>query len=62
MAWQVTIKSGLKDVVMPNGLRYQAGDIVVLSDHEVAQLSKMSFASLFTAAPLAVSTWPSGGV
>lgn len=62
MPWSVTVKSGLKDVVLPDGLRYQAGDIVVLADQQVAQLSKTSFTALFTAAPAAVTTWPSGGV
>jgi hypothetical protein len=63
MPWSVTIKAGLKDVVLPDMLRYQGGDIVVLSDAQVAQLSKTSFAALFTAAPAAVSaTWPAGGV
>jgi hypothetical protein len=63
MAWSVTIKAGLKDVVLPNMLRYQAGAIVVLSDEEMAQLSPRAFANLFTAPPtLATATWPAGGV
>jgi hypothetical protein len=63
MAWSVTIKAGLKDVVMPDMKRYQAGAIVVMSDTQIAQLSPRAFANLFTAAPvLATATWPAGGV
>jgi len=61
MPWSVTIKTGLKDVVLPNGLRYQAGDIVVLSDDQIQLISKTAIANLFTAAPTAVSaTLPAG--
>lgn len=63
MSWSVVIKPGLRDVVMPDMKRYQAGAVVVLSDAQMAQLSVTSFAGLFTAAPvLASATWPAGGV
>jgi hypothetical protein len=63
MAWSVTLDSGLKDVVLPNGQRYQGGAVVVLSDHEIAQISPRAISSLFTAVPqLITATWPSGGV
>jgi hypothetical protein len=42
VTYAVTIAPGLKDVVLPNGSRYQAGDVVVLSDAEFAQLSPTS--------------------
>jgi hypothetical protein len=62
MAWSVTIKAGLKDVVLPDGGRYQAGDIVVLSDDQITLLSKTAIASLFTGVPVtATATWPAGG-
>lgn len=62
MAWSMTIKAGLKDVVMPNMKRYQAGAVVVLSDTEAAMLSPRAVANLLTAAPvLATATWPAGG-
>jgi hypothetical protein len=32
MAYTVTIKPGLKDVVLPNGRRCQGDDTIVLSD------------------------------
>lgn len=38
MAYSVTIKAGLVDVVLPNGNRYQGGDVVVLSDEQYAQI------------------------
>lgn len=34
MAYSVTVKAGLVDVVLPNGGRYQGGDTVVLSDEQ----------------------------
>lgn len=34
MAYLVTIKGGLKDVVLPNGDRYQGGDTAILSDRQ----------------------------
>jgi hypothetical protein len=62
MAWSVTVKAGLKDVVLPNGNRYQAGDIVVLSDDQITLLSKTAITSLLTAVPVtATATWPAGG-
>jgi hypothetical protein len=69
VAWSVTIKAGLKNVVLPNGQgkgagkRYQAGDVAVLSDEQITLLSKTAIASLFTAAPVLITaTWPAGGV
>ena len=69
MPWSVTIKSGLRNVVLPDGTgkgagkRYQAGDVAYMSDQDIALLSKTAIANLFTAAPAAVSaTWPAGGV
>lgn len=39
MPYIVTVQSGLVDVVLPNGIRAQAGNKVLLSDSEYAQLS-----------------------
>ena len=39
MPYQVTIQTGLKDVMLPNGLRAQGGDVVTLADDEFAMLS-----------------------
>jgi hypothetical protein len=49
MAWQVTVQSALGEVVLPDGLRYQGGAVVVLSDEEYGQLSAHAVASLFSA-------------
>jgi hypothetical protein len=63
MAWSVTLKAGLKDVVLPNQQRYQGGAIVILSDEEIGQLSPTAITKLFTGVPvLATATWPAGGV
>lgn len=47
MSHTVTIKSGLVDVVLPDGNRYQGGDTVTLSDAEYAMLSPTAAAALF---------------
>jgi hypothetical protein len=60
MAWSVTIKTGLRNVVLPNGRRYQAGQTAVLSDTEASLLTATGIAALFTAAPAAAATWPAG--
>lgn len=39
MPYQVTVQTGLKDVVLPNGFRAQGGDVVTLSDVQFAMLS-----------------------
>jgi len=39
VAYSVTLNVGLKDVVLPNGQRYQGGTVVVLSDEEFSVLA-----------------------
>lgn len=34
MAYTVTLQPGLKDVLMPNGTRYQGGDVVILTTEQ----------------------------
>jgi hypothetical protein len=48
MAWQVTVSSGLKEVVLPDGLRYQGGAVVVLNDAQYGSLSANAVATLFS--------------
>jgi hypothetical protein len=64
VAWSVVVKSGLRDVVMPNMVRYQGGATVVLSDQEIGQLSPTAFVTVLNSvAPLLITaTWPSGGL
>jgi hypothetical protein len=45
----VTIASGKSNVVLPNGNRYKAGDVVVLSDDEYSTISAAAKAALFSA-------------
>lgn len=45
---QVTIASGLRNVVLPNGLRYGAGAVVVLSDQEYSLISPAAATALFS--------------
>lgn len=52
MTYTATVAGGKKDVVLPNGSRYQVGAAVVLSDDENAMLSAGALASLVTDAPL----------
>jgi hypothetical protein len=52
MTWTVTLSGGDREVVLPNGLRYQGSAQVVLSDEWYAQLSAAAIASLLTTAYL----------
>lgn len=38
MAYVVTIKAGLTNVVLPNGDLYQGGDTAILSDRQYGQM------------------------
>jgi hypothetical protein len=46
---QVTIASGLHNVVLPNGLRYKAGAVAVLSDAEYSLIPAAALSGLFSA-------------
>lgn len=46
---QVTIAAGLGNVVLPDGLRHKAGDVVVLSDQEYSTIPASAKAALFSA-------------
>jgi hypothetical protein len=52
---KVTIKSGAKNVVLPDGKMYQAGDTAVLTDEEASQLTSDVVTNYLTAAPVAAS-------
>lgn len=39
MPYKVTVASGVKDLVLPSGLRVQAGDVAILSDEDWSKLS-----------------------
>lgn len=45
---QVTIAAGLTNVVLPDGLRHKAGDVVVLSDAEYGLIPHAALSSLFS--------------
>jgi len=45
---QVTIAGGLDNVVLPNGLRYTAGGVAVLSDEEYSLIPAGALSSLFS--------------
>jgi hypothetical protein len=45
---QVTIAAGLSNVVLPNGLRYTAGDTAVLSDEEYSLIAPAAASALFS--------------
>lgn len=48
MSYQVTVAPGKSNVVMPDGLRYKAGDVVTLGDDQYAQLSPSAASSLLS--------------
>lgn len=45
---QVTIAAGLHNVVLPNGLRYKAGAVAVLSDAEYSLIPAGALSTLFS--------------
>lgn len=46
---QVTLASGTDNVVLPDGLRHKAGDVVVLSDQEYSTIPASAKSALFSA-------------
>jgi hypothetical protein len=48
VTWQLTVEAGLKEIVLPDGLRHQGGDVIVLSDAQYSILSAHSVATLFS--------------
>lgn len=59
MPYIVTVKNGLVDVVLPNGLRAQGGNTALLTDQQFAALSNTVVATgaLSGAAPTYVSSY-----
>lgn len=54
--YSVTLKPGLQDVVLPNGNRYQGGDVVNLSDEHYGQIPAATRAAVFSSAPAPASS------
>lgn len=53
MSYVVTLNTGVADLVLPNGVRAQAGQKVVLTDDEFARLSPTVLSTLLnTTAPV----------
>jgi len=50
MSYTVTLRSGLTGVALPNGISYDGGAVVVLSDGEYGLISPEAQAALFSAA------------
>jgi hypothetical protein len=46
---QVTVTADLDNVVLPNGLRYKGGAVVVLSDAEYSLIPATALSALFSA-------------
>lgn len=46
---QVTVAAGQSNVLLPDGVRHKAGDVVVLSDAEYGLIPHTALASLFSA-------------
>jgi hypothetical protein len=47
--YSVTLKPGLVDVVLPNGRRYQGGDVVILSAEHYGQIPAATRTAVFSA-------------
>lgn len=56
MPYKVTIKTGLKDVVVGGNGPFQGGDIVLLTDEQYAAIRPGVFTSIFEATPTALNT------
>jgi len=52
MTYEVTLDGGDREIVLPNGLRYQGAAQVVLSDGQYSELSAGALASLLSASYL----------
>jgi hypothetical protein len=52
MTWMVTLDSGDREVVLPNGLRYQGSAEVVISDRWYSRLSAAALGALMSASYL----------
>lgn len=52
MTYQVTVAAGKANVVLPDGLRHKAGDVVVLSDSQYSSLSAAALSSLVSGSSL----------
>lgn len=48
MPYQVTVAPGLSNVVLPDGLRHKAGDVVTLTDDQYGTLSATALSSLLS--------------
>lgn len=46
---QVTLAAGTSNVVLPDGIRHKAGDVVVLSDQEYSIIPAAAKSALFSA-------------
>lgn len=56
MPYTVTIAAGLVDVMLPSGLRAQAGQVAFLSDDEFSRLSQNALTTCFSAIAAASGT------
>ena len=54
-SYTVTLKSGLVNVVLPNGLRYQEGASVTLSDAEYSLIRPSAAAALFASTSVVIT-------
>lgn len=53
-SYTVTIAPGSSGVVLPDGIRHKAGDVVVLSDEEYSVLTPSAVAALFSSVAVKV--------
>lgn len=54
-SYKVTIAAGLSNVVLPDGLRHKAGDVITLSDAEYSTIPAYATASLFSSTVVTVT-------
>lgn len=56
MPYKVTIAAGLDNVVVGGRGPFTAGDVVLLTDEEFANMKPSGFGTLFAATPVAINT------
>lgn len=56
MPFKATLKSGVDNVIIGGRGPFTAGDVVLLTDEEMASLKPAVFTGIFTGAPTALNT------
>lgn len=56
MPYKVTIKTGVKDIIVGGQGPFQGGDVVLLTDEQFAAIRPGAFATIFEGDPAGINT------